>query len=77
MPEGKYFMCDFKTLNISRRRPCLIKPELLKCFTFYRLFDVDVMKFLKVRGSTVSHKHYRSSVKQMACGWTLKLIIRT
>lgn len=49
-------------------------PRPLYCFTFYRRFDVDVMKFLKVRGSAVSHKQYRSSAKQMHCRGTLKLI---
>lgn len=32
------------------------------------------MKFLKVRGSTVSHKQCRSSAKHMHCRGTLKLI---
>lgn len=46
----------------------------LYCFTFYRRFDVDVMKFLKVRGSAASHKQYRSSAKHMHRRGTLKLI---
>lgn len=75
MPGCEYFMCDFKTLNISQRKAGPHKnPGPCTVFTFYRPFDVDVMKFLKVRGSAVSHKQYWSSAKHTHCRGTLKLI---
>lgn len=45
----------------------------MHCFTFYLLFDVDVMKVLKLRVGAASPKQYRLSAKHIKNTWGVKI----